>query len=76
MFSLGVARLAFATSASGRGHGIARLAAIAATAGAGEIGEGEARDSDATATMDTRFFDTVHTPSRVMDVAEHPDARK
>jgi len=30
----------------------------------------------ATATMDTRFFGTVHTPSRVMDVAEHPDARK
>jgi hypothetical protein len=30
----------------------------------------------ATATMDTRFFDTVHTPSRVMDVAEHPDTRK
>jgi len=30
----------------------------------------------ARATMDTRFFDTAHTPSRVMDVAEHPDARK
>ena len=35
-----------AISASGRRHGIAGLAAIAPTAGAGEIGEGEARDSD------------------------------
>ena len=53
-----------------------RLAAIAPMPEQARLARARHAIAIATATMDTRFFDTVHTPSRVMDVAEHPDARK